>query len=417
MASLPSVVLGFITALVVAPFVAANLPVVLLSFLTVPLGVMFAGHLWQTLPPLFERRLPKPVKLACMGLSVVLGFGVAALSAATIEGVLFRPSQSDKYVATGFYSPVPRDVVPSWVGSRTQMSPDDERRLRIESGMYMRDGVVVVPKAPATAAEQTSYAEKLAASQISVPSVRSWLDGNMTPVWPGWFLVCFPIGAVITGLVERGLKARGLLAAIDLMPRSTGSILYAVKFVAQLLLTFAISFLLAVTISTTGLDSRDSIFGPFSQSNTLMVGIMMGFAIIPIIFTISEDAMRSVPAQLRTASIGAGATPWQTAWLVVVPVAASGIFSAVMIGLGRATGETMIIVMATGNTPSTFWNIFSGLRTLSANIAVELPEAAQGSTHYRVLFLCGLVLFVMTFVLNTTAEVVRQRVRRKIAAL
>ena len=417
MASLPSVVLGFITALVVAPVVAANLPVVLLCFLTVPLGVMFSGHLWQTLPPLFERRLSSAVKLACIGISVLLGLGIAAVSAEKLEGVLFRPSQSDKYVATGFYTPVAKETVPSWVGARTQMSPDDERRLRIESGMYMRDGAVVVPRTPANAAEEATYTEKLAASQISVPSIRSWLDGNMTPVWPGWFLVCFPVGAVIAGLIERGLKSRGILAGLDQMPRSTGSILYAVKFVVQLMVTFASSFLLAIAISTTGLDARDSIFGPFSQSNTLMVGIMMGFAIIPIIFTISEDAMRSVPAQLRTASIGAGGTPWQTAWLVVVPVAASGIFSAVMIGLGRATGETMIIVMATGNTPSTSWNIFSGLRTLSANIAVELPEAAQGSTHYRVLFLCGLVLFVMTFILNTTAEIVRQRVRRKIAAL
>lgn len=88
-----------------------------------------------------------------------------------------------------------------------------------------------------------------------------------------------------------------------------------------------------------------------------------------------------------------------------------------MIGLGRAVGETMIVVMATGNTPSMDWNIFSGFRTLSANVAVELPEASQGSTHYRVLFLCGFVLFVMTFAINTSAELIRQYFRRRNAAL
>jgi phosphate transport system permease protein len=143
----------------------------------------------------------------------------------------------------------------------------------------------------------------------------------------------------------------------------------------------------------------------------------MGFAIIPIIYTISEDAMRGVPNGLRLASLGAGATPWQTAVRVVLPVAASGIFSACMIGLGRAVGETMIVLMATGNSPEMSWNIFSGFRTLAANIAVELPESDKGSTHYRLLFLCGLLLFAFTFIINTTAELVRQAFRRRNANL
>ncbi len=201
------------------------------------------------------------------------------------------------------------------------------------------------------------------------------------------------------------------------MPRKMGAVIYLGKFAASVAAAGGIAAAAAVLVAAVGLDSRDFIFGSFSQRNTLVVGIMMGFAIIPIIFTISEDAMRSVPAQLRTASLGAGATPWQTALRIVVPVAGSGIFSAIMIGLGRATGETMIVVMATGNTASMDWNLFSGFRTLSANIAVELPEAAQDTTHYRVLFLCGLVLFAMTFILNTSAEIVRQRVRRRNAAL
>ena len=170
-------------------------------------------------------------------------------------------------------------------------------------------------------------------------------------------------------------------------------------------------------LSTMGLDPRDSIFGHYTPRNTLVVGFVMGLAVIPIIYTISEDALSSVPDALRSASLGTGATRWQTARRVVLPVAASGIFSAIMIGLGRAVGETMIVLMATGNTPEMDWNIFSGFRTLAANIAVELPEAARGDAHYRVLFLCGLVLFVMTLVINTLAELVRQHFRKRNAAL
>jgi phosphate transport system permease protein len=152
---------------------------------------------------------------------------------------------------------------------------------------------------------------------------------------------------------------------------------------------------------------------PFNQRNSLVVGFMMGFAVIPIIFTIAEDALSNVPKTLISGSLALGASRWQTALWVVVPTAFAGIFSAVMIGLGRAVGETMIVVMATGNTPIMDLNIFSGMRTLSANIAVELPEAPYLSTLYRTLFLGALILFMMTFVINTVAELVRQRFRAK----
>ncbi len=152
---------------------------------------------------------------------------------------------------------------------------------------------------------------------------------------------------------------------------------------------------------------------PFEQRNSLVVGFMMGFAVIPIIFTITDDSLSNVPPALRTASLACGASRWQTAVRVVLPTASAGIFSAIMIGLGRAVGETMIVVMATGNTPVMEWNIFSGMRTLSANIAVELPEAPQFSTLYRTLFLGALCLFILTFVVNTIAEILRQHLRQK----
>jgi len=151
----------------------------------------------------------------------------------------------------------------------------------------------------------------------------------------------------------------------------------------------------------------------YDQRNSIVVGFAMGFAVIPIIFTISEDALSSVPKSLTSASLACGASPWQTAWRIVLPTASPGIFSATMVGLGRAIGETMIVLMATGNTPVLDWSPFNGMRTLSANIAVEIPEAPLHGSLYRVLFLAAFLLFLLTFILNTVAELVRQRLRRR----
>ncbi|MBQ0757804.1 MAG: ABC transporter permease subunit [Amphritea sp.] len=155
----------------------------------------------------------------------------------------------------------------------------------------------------------------------------------------------------------------------------------------------------------------------YDQRNAMVIGIAMGFAVIPTIFSITEDAIFAVPKHLSYGSLALGATPWQTLTRVVMPTASPGIFSAVMIGMGRAVGETMIVLMATGNTPIMDVNIFEGMRTLAANIAVEMPEAEVGSTHYRILFLAAFVLFMFTFVVNTLAEVIRQRLRNKYGSL
>ena len=158
---------------------------------------------------------------------------------------------------------------------------------------------------------------------------------------------------------------------------------------------------------------RQTTGATYDSRNSLVVGFVMGFAVIPIVFTIAEDALSNVPNSLVSGSLALGASRWQTVWSVVVPTAISGIVSGVMIGFGRAIGETMIVVMATGNTAVMESNPFSGMRTLSANIAVELPEAAAGHTHYRALFLGACCLFLLTFVINTLAEVLRQRLRER----
>lgn len=151
----------------------------------------------------------------------------------------------------------------------------------------------------------------------------------------------------------------------------------------------------------------------YEQRNALVIGIAMGLAIMPTIFAIAEDAIHGVPQHLVHGSLALGASPTQTLNRVVLPTASAGMFSAVIIGLGRAAGETMVVLMATGNTPIISSSLFDSFRTLSANIAIEMPESAVGSTHFRVLFLAALVLFLLTFAFNTIAEVVRQRLRQR----
>ncbi|WP_213877982.1 ABC transporter permease subunit [Pseudomonas sp. dw_358] len=155
----------------------------------------------------------------------------------------------------------------------------------------------------------------------------------------------------------------------------------------------------------------------YDQRNALVVGLAMGFAVIPNIYSIAEDAVFSVPRSLTLGSLALGATAWQTLTRVVILTASPGIFSALMIGMGRAVGETMIVLMATGNTPVMDMNLFEGLRTLAANVAVEMPESEVGGSHYRVLFLSALVLLLFTFVMNTAAELIRQRLRKQYSSL
>ena len=155
----------------------------------------------------------------------------------------------------------------------------------------------------------------------------------------------------------------------------------------------------------------------YDQRNAVIVGFALGFAVIPIIFTLAEDAFSNVPQSLISASLALGATRWQAARTVAIPAASPGLFAAVMTGFGRAVGETMIVLMATGNTPILSLSPFNGMRTMSAGIAVELPEAPYGGSLYRVLILTALLLFAMTFVLNTAAVVVSNRLRRRFGKL
>ncbi len=334
MASLPSVVLGFIAGLVFAPVLERILMPVMTGIFVVPMTIVAAAHIWQLFPDGTRARLATWRFIMVAFLALPLGFAVSWLMAPLVERLLFGGD------------------------------------------------------------------------------VRTWLDGRGSG-FGGWFVAVLPLAALATvwligELLNPWLRrvtagwSRGMAAAVALG-------VFAGGFVVAIGLGIAA----ASVFNAIGFETRGGMFGTYVQRNALVVAIGMSFAIIPLIFTIADDALSSVPEHLRSASLGAGATQWQTAVRVIVPAATSGLFSAVMIGLGRAVGETMIVLMAAGNTPLMNWSLFNGFQTLSAAIATELPEAARGSTHYRVLFLAALVLFAMTFVLNTVAELVRQRFRRR----
>lgn len=244
-----------------------------------------------------------------------------------------------------------------------------------------------------------------------------WLAPIVEDYLPGIFmmLVMLPMGMLLAALLWHLLP--------DTLKQSVPEGSQAVLLIPVVILIGWMALTLSPVVENAffGGDTRSwltNVMGiKFDQRNSLVVGIAMGFAVIPTIFSIAEDAVFSVPKHLTQGSLALGATPWQTLSRVVILTASPGIFSAVMMGLGRAVGETMIVLMATGNTPIMDFSMFQGLRTLAANIAVEMPESEVGSSHYRVLFLAAFVLFVFTFFFNTLAEFVRQRLREKYSSM
>lgn len=156
------------------------------------------------------------------------------------------------------------------------------------------------------------------------------------------------------------------------------------------------------------------VFGYESRLNAFVAGIALGFAIIPVVFSLAEDALTSVPRAYTQAALALGASRWQAAWQVVLPAAIPGVFAAVVLGFGRAIGETMIVLMASGNASIMSWNIFDSARTITATIAAELAEAVFGGDHYRLLFLIGALLFLVTFLSNMLAELVMTRLKNKL---
>lgn len=338
MASLPSVVLGYIAALVIAPYLQEHLLAVLMGLMVVPLTFVAAGNLWNLLPVDWIVRL-QPFRLLAMGFCLPLAVLMSVKMAEPVERWFF-------------------------------------------------DGSLVL-----------------------------WLGSDRGSATGGWMLLLLPLLSVAACLLFYGpLAERTRQLAIARTPQRY-AILTILRFVFATVLVVGLAWAIGSAFSMAGLDLRGNLFDSYQDRNALLVGAALGFCVIPIIYTISDDALQAVPSQLRSASLGCGATPWQTTMRVVVPSAMSGLFSAVMIGLGRAVGETMVVLMAAGNTPVMEWNPFNGFRTLSATLATELPEAAKGSTHFRTLFLAALLLFFLTLIANTFAEYVRIRFRKRASQL
>ncbi|HSH15035.1 MAG TPA: phosphate ABC transporter permease subunit PstC [Verrucomicrobiae bacterium] len=158
-------------------------------------------------------------------------------------------------------------------------------------------------------------------------------------------------------------------------------------------------------------------FGYQSRLNALVAGLALGIAIIPVVFSIAEDALTSVPRSYTQAALALGSSKWQAAWRVVLPAAIPGVFAAVVLGFGRAIGETMIVLMASGNASILSWDPLDSVRTVTATIAAELAETVFGGHHYRMLFLLGTLLFAVTFVANLVADVVIHRLKKRLEGL
>ena len=335
MASLPSVVLGFVAALVLAPVIETWIAAVILTFAVLPLSLILAAYLWQLLPTRLVLRFGGMPKFCFLFVVVAGSLYLAYLAGSPFERLFF-------------------------------------------GGDF-----------------------------------KSWLSGTSGRGAPFFFLMLIPGVAVVVSLLAGRVFGYRFSIYLRQIPMPYSALLDFLRWLGIAGATAILSYILAVLLETLGLDPRPGLVATYVQRNTLIVSFAMGFAVIPIIYTLADDALTSVPDHLRSASLGCGATPWQTAVWIILPTALSGVFSAVMIGMGRAVGETMIMVMSAGNTPLMDLNVFDGLRALSANIAVEMPEAPKDGSLYRVLFLTGLVLFGMTFVINTVAEVVRLHFRKR----
>jgi len=155
------------------------------------------------------------------------------------------------------------------------------------------------------------------------------------------------------------------------------------------------------------------IFGYQTRLNAFVAGIALGFAVIPVIFSIAEDALTSVPRAYTQAALALGASRWQTAWQIVLPAAIPGVFAATVLGFGRAIGETMIVLMVCSASVMS-WSIFDSARSITTTIAAEMGEVVAGGPHYRILFLLGALLFAATFVSNMVGDFVIHRFKNKL---
>lgn len=205
-----------------------------------------------------------------------------------------------------------------------------------------------------------------------------------------------------------------LVALLFSVPIALGAAIYVSQLAgsrARELLKPAIELLAGIPSVVLGFFSLivlasffQNLLGYQVRLNSFVAGIALGLAVIPVVFSIAEDALSSVPRSYTQAALALGSSRWQTAWQIVLPAALPGVFAAVVLGFGRAIGETMVVLMASGNASIVSWNIFDSTRSVTATIAAELAETVFGGHHYRILFMLGTLLFAVTFLSNLAAN-------------
>lgn len=250
-----------------------------------------------------------------------------------------------------------------------------------------------------------SAEEPTAGQAVSAPSStllsKTWLPVSDNPRYGLWPLFLGTLKVTLIAILFAAPIA--IMAAIYTSMFARPSVREVIKPVIELLAGFpsvVIGFFALMVLAT----FFQNIFGYSSRLNSFVGGIAMALAAIPIIYTLTEDALTAVPKTYIEASLGLGASLRQTAFHVVLPAAVPGVFAAIILGIGRIFGETMIALMATGNAALSNVNPFDSVRTLSATIGAEMAEVVFGDTHYSVLFFIGALLFIFTFTLNAIAE-------------
>ena len=441
MASLPSVVLGFLAAMYFAPEAAPRMATIIVAVFLCPGLFLLFGWVFQQLPPSITARFGPIATTATLFVVLITGLGMSGLVGPRVEQVLFPASEASD---------------PRFVDAVTFKPVNEEAERRLDTGDFRRwtGGGAELPREGDGSIVKANAKGESVVAPYTLPK-DWWIPGGHNLfkllMWIplalliGWVLKLVFAGTMFFGRELKPLLPPSVVNVPDVLNTvranlSGGTnaglrpVVVNVGFsLGMVAIIGALGLLATIVVApviegilfnfphpTAGhvADFRRFITGPegwkYTQTNSLIVGFAMGFAVIPIIYSIAEDALTTVPNHLRAASLACGASRWQTTTRIVVPAAASGIFSAIVIGLGRAVGETMIVVMAAGGTPVMDFQPLVGFRSLSAAIATEISEAADASSHRRVLFLGGLVLFLMTFLMSTLAEFVRMRLRKKL---
>ncbi len=344
-------------------------------------------------------------------------YGGEAPAAGTPESYAPESYAPESY-APESYAP---DGVAAPVASDGELRPERYGDVPADegSGGIAADGDALMEgRAASLSLESSGNNESIRVMDLVTPN--DTIEGIPTYIWqpighvPKYSFVPLAMGALKVTLI--GLLIAGpiaILAAIFTTAFAPRWMREVMKPAIEILAGFpsvVIGFFCLMTVATIA----QQITGSTYRLNSFVGGIGMALAVIPIIFTVTEDAFAAVPKYMKEASLALGASRWQTAWRVVLPAATPGVFAALILGFGRAFGETMIALMATGNAALVSWDLFESVRTMAATIGAEMAEVEFHSVHYGVLFLIGAVLFTVTFTLNAVAEFyVRKRLLKK----